>query len=412
MIVGENEIFDLPEIGERLFILRSNDDESTQLFALGVEDEFILDPTGDLDELNSWIEQKRDWIFGYLSYDLKNKIENLQTNHPNNTGVHLAHFVCPKVVFETGISGITIHKEDSRLNRGFIHSWYEKIKSITSTTHHDGVELQPAQNKEEYLYAVGKLKQHIHGGDIYEINYCQEFSCRRKLNAPYATWLKLNKKTQAPFAAYFQLGQLHLMCGSPERFLKRTGTRVISQPIKGTIRRSAEPLMDQKLKDELHDSLKERTENVMIVDLVRNDLSRSAERGSVQVEKMFEPVTFKTVHHLVSTISASVKSEVSFIQLIRDTFPMGSMTGAPKIKAMELSDIYERSSRGIYSGSVGYIKPNGDFDFNVVIRSIVYNSGLSYISSHVGGAITAMCEPEKEYEECLLKIRAVVEALA
>jgi len=398
-------------IDNRVFILRSNDYLSSHLVALGMDDEFVLEESGNLEDLDKWIKQKEDWIFGYLSYDLKNKIEKLETRHPNKTGVNLAHFICPKAVFSVDEAGVHIYKSLPECDESFILSWVKKFLSLKEESTLETIDLIAAQNKEHYLKSVYQLKNHIHSGDIYEINYCQEFYSNQKLKSPFNTWMRLNEKTTAPFAAYFQINDLYLLCGSPERYLKRLGTRVTSQPIKGTIRRSSDATRDQELKDELHESLKERTENVMIVDLVRNDLSRSAERGSVKVDKQFELITFKTVHHLVSTISAQIKSEVSFVDLIKDTFPMGSMTGAPKIKALQLSDQYESSARGIYSGSVGYIEPNGNFDFNVVIRTVVYNSSEQYISSHVGGAITAMCDPEEEYDECLLKIRAVVEAL-
>lgn len=411
MEVDKKILPDVEVVDNRVFILRSNDDLWSHLVALGMDDEFVLEESGNLDDLDKWIAQKSDWVFGYLSYDLKNKIEKLETQHPNSTQVNPAHFICPKAVFSFDASGIRILKSHPLCDDEFIYNWFDQYIQQSPIDLNESIKLISAQSKEEYLNSVNSLKTHIHGGDIYEVNYCNEFFANKKLQSPFNTWLRLNEKTLAPFSAFVQIEKITLMCGSPERYLQRTGTKLISQPIKGTMKRSPDEVIDEQLKKELHESLKERTENVMIVDLVRNDLSRSAERGSVKVEKQFEPVTFKTVHHLVSTISAEINSDVSFVDLIKDTFPMGSMTGAPKIRAMQLSDHYETSARGLYSGSIGYIKPDGDFDFNVVIRSIVYNSSMPYISTHVGGAITALCDPEKEYEECQLKIRAVVEAL-
>jgi para-aminobenzoate synthetase component 1 len=201
------------------------------------------------------------------------------------------------------------------------------------------------------------------------------------------------------------------MCASPERYLKRTGNRVISQPIKGTVRRGLTPEVDARLKTELESSRKEVAENVMIVDLVRNDLSRCAERDTVQVEELCRVHSFKTVHHLVSTIRCDVAPKTTWVDLIRATFPMGSMTGAPKLSAMKLIAEHEQTERGIYSGSIGYIEPNGDFDFNVVIRSVQYDAASQMASCHVGGAITALCEAEDEYNECLTKAEAVLRAL-
>jgi para-aminobenzoate synthetase component 1 len=193
--------------------------------------------------------------------------------------------------------------------------------------------------------------------------------------------------------------------------LKREGNRIISQPIKGTSRRGQSTDEDNRLKKELSNSTKERAENVMIVDLVRNDLSRCAERDSVRVDELFGVHSFKTVHHLVSTISCTVPSSIGWVELIQTTFPMGSMTGAPKLSAMKLISAQEKTERGVYSGSIGYIEPNGDFDFNVVIRSVQYDNLSERVSCHVGGAITALCNATDEYNECLLKAEAVLRAL-
>jgi para-aminobenzoate synthetase component 1 len=273
------------------------------------------------------------------------------------------------------------------------------------------LQLKPRMDREQYLQAIHQLQQHIHEGDIYEVNYCQEFYAAQSLHDPWAVWQRLNTFTEAPFSSYVQLGEHYLLSASPERYLKREGDRIISQPIKGTIKRGKTEQEEEELKQSLLHSEKERSENVMIVDLVRNDLSKSAKRGSVKVDELFGVYTFKTVHHLISTVSGELKEGTTFTQLLRDTFPMGSMTGAPKFKAMQLIDQYEYARRGLYSGSVGYITPNGDFDFNVVIRSIVYNANKPYISCSVGSAITALSDPEKEFEECLLKAEAIMKTL-
>lgn len=395
----------------RIFILASNDDEKNMLVAFGTEDEFILSHQTSPDDLEKWISEKHDWIFGYLSYDLKNRIEKLTTRHDNPAEVYDAHFICPSVVFRMSDVGKIMLKNHSVLSDSEVFRLFEDGFYNRTKVSEDDIKLKALLSRDQYIQAVQRVLEHIHAGDIYEVNYCQEFRARARINSPFGVWKRLNERTRAPFSAFVQTDDIYSMCGSPERYLKREGDKIITQPIKGTIRRSPDPVKDEELKNELASSLKERTENVMIVDLVRNDLSKSARRASVLVEKQFEPVSFKTVHHLVSTVSARVDRSVGFMQLIRDTFPMGSMTGAPKISAMKISDAYEASSRSFYSGSVGYIKPNGDFDFNVVIRSILYNDKKSMVSLHVGGAITAMCNPASEYDECMLKASAVLDAL-
>jgi len=183
------------------------------------------------------------------------------------------------------------------------------------------------------------------------------------------------------------------------------------QGIKGTAKRSQVEKEDQELIQNLRNDQKERSENIMIVDLVRNDLSKTATKGSVEVKELCKVYTFRQVHQMISTVVSKVDSKTSPVDIICSTFPMGSMTGAPKISAMEIIENLEASKRGLYSGAIGYITPKGDFDFNVVIRSILYNEKKQYISYTVGGAITAKSDPDKEYEECLIKAKAMREVL-
>ena len=201
------------------------------------------------------------------------------------------------------------------------------------------------------------------------------------------------------------------MCSSPERYLCKRGSELISQPIKGTAGRNADPNKDRQVIFELQNDLKERSENIMITDLVRNDLSKIASKGSVEVVELCKVYSFKQVHQMISTITAKVSGSTNPVMCIENTFPMGSMTGAPKLSAMQIIESLENTKRGLYSGSIGYFEPKGDFDFNVVIRSILYNSEKPYVSFSVGSAITAQATPEKEYEECLLKAKAMRETL-
>jgi len=346
---------------ERVFILASHNEVGKNLVALGQEEEFVLNESSEnaLRDFQHWLDKRKDWSFGFISYDVKNCIEDLQSRHPNHSGFSLIHFVRPKVVveFDVANSEVSVLKGTNHLN-GY-SSFEDGIRSLFSK--HDSISssqkniLLPRISKRQYIEAVDKLQHHIHQGDIYEVNYCQEFFSEQKLENPFSTWQRLNTRTEAPFSSFIQIGKKYLLSASPERFLKKEGSKIISQPIKGTIKRGKTEQEEIQLKHELLHSEKERSENVMIVDLARNDLSKSAKRGTVKVDELFGVYTFKTVHHLISTISAELKDDTTFTQLLRDTFPMGSMTGAPKIRAMQLIEEYEYSRRGLYSGSERFI---------------------------------------------------------
>lgn len=248
-------------------------------------------------------------------------------------------------------------------------------------------------------------------GDIYEANFCQEFYAENAVINPLERYLKLNAISSPPFAVFLKLTDLYLLSASPERFIRKQDNKIISQPIKGTARRATDKDVDRKLAQALESDPKERSENIMITDLVRNDLSRTATHNSVQVEELCKLHTFKQVHQLITTVTSEVSERTSFVDVLKTTFPMGSMTGAPKESAMNIIEQLEETKRGLYSGTVGYITPNGDADFNVVIRSILYNSSNNYLSFSVGSAITIKSIPEKEFEECLLKAKAMLEVL-
>ena len=210
----------------------------------------------------------------------------------------------------------------------------------------------------------------------------------------------------------YKLDDKFLVCASPERYLKKVGSKIFSQPIKGTSKRNVKDTdEDEKSKKDLIESEKETSENVMVVDLVRNDLSKVCVEGSVKVEELFGVYSFPQVHQMISTVSGTVSAQVKFTDILKATFPMGSMTGVPKKRVMGLIEQYEKTKRGLFSGSLGYINPEGDFDFNVVIRSILYNQSAKYVSIQAGSAITYYSDAEKEYDECLLKIEAMKKVL-
>lgn len=269
----------------------------------------------------------------------------------------------------------------------------------------------PDFSRSSYIQAVQAIKEHLQQGDIYELTFCIQLNGRCRINDPYALFNRLCRQNPGPFASLLHMNGLWVLSASPERFMAKRGQKLISQPIKGTIRRSSDPDADEALKKALAASEKDRSENVMIVDLVRNDLSRIALTDSVRVEELFGIHSFATVHQMISTISCETAPELHPADVMEAAFPPGSMTGAPKISAMNLIRRYEKKQRGIFSGSLGYVSPDGDMDWNVVIRSIIYDAHSGYISIPVGGAITIASDPAAEYEECRLKARASLHAL-
>jgi para-aminobenzoate synthetase component 1 len=360
-------------------------------------------------ELEKWVRRKEDWLFGYLGYDLKNEIENLTSANYDGTGFPVMNFFQPCLVFTMKGKILEIHYLKGQYSADEIDLLFNHIDSINvnSRIRDLSLNISARMSKKEYIEAINIIKSHIYRGDIYEMNYCHEFYCDNQSINPLQVYNSLNRISPAPFSCFYKLNDKYLISASPERFLKKTGNKIISQPMKGTIKRSDLPLADESLKSKLRSDPKEISENVMIVDLVRNDLSRTAAMKSVKLEEICGIYSFRHVHQMVSTISAILRNEDELIDAIRFAFPMGSMTGAPKVKAMELIEKYEKTRRGLFSGSVGYFSPEKDFDFNVVIRSILYNDTRRYLSYMVGSAITEQSVPEREYEECLVKAEAI-----
>lgn len=365
------------------------------------------------DDLKTYQTETKDWIFGYLTYDLKNNVERLKSE--NFDGLHFPelYFFQPKKIIK--IQGNTAHFLYLNMVDDEINTDFDEITNFTlkkeEKPKEKNIHIKMRIFKDDYFNRVGKMLQKIHRGDIYEANFCQEFYAEDTEINPLETYNELNKISKAPFSVFLKLNDKYVASASPERYIKKEGTTVISQPIKGTAKRSLNKLEDEKLRTNLALDEKERAENIMIVDLVRNDLSKSAIKGSVQVTELCKVYTYNQVHQMISTITSTVKSAKNAVDIINETFPMGSMTGAPKVSAMKIIEELEATKRGVYSGTVGYITPEQDFDFNVVIRSILYNATEKYVSFSVGGAITAKASPEKEYEECLLKAKAMRQVL-
>lgn len=343
---------------------------------------------------------------GILSYDLKNRFERLSSRNP-------ALIETPESVFFTPCLKIKIAGKTAEIFHAHPeHIFAEVCKHPFSPTASSMLAIAPLTSREEYLRTAEQVKKRIVEGDIYEINYCMAYSASFGHLDPLSTYVELMKKSPMPFSVFFKAKHQYLVSASPERFLKRSGSRIIAQPIKGTIKRGISDEEDLLLQQQLRASEKERAENLMIVDLMRNDLARIARTGTVQVEELYGIYPFKRVSQMISTVSAMLKPHIPFEEIIEKTFPMGSMTGAPKIKAMELIDHHENFKRGWFSGAVGYIHSNGDFDFNVVIRSIVIDEATNKLFFAVGSAITYDADPLQEYEECLLKAQPIFEVLS
>jgi len=375
--------------------------------------ETIVNKNNGFESLKDLYETCKDWLFGFLTYDLKNEIENLVSENSDNIEMPALHFFRPKYVFIITGNKVTIEFIPEFSDHENTSTLFDEIKNtpVNITDNTINAIIKARFSKNEYLDAVNRVKEHIQRGDIYELNLCQEFYCDNTDLDPYILFNRLKNVSPTPFSCLYRIDDKFLLSASPERFIKKTGAKVISQPIKGTIKRGKTYNEDVCLKEQLISDPKEQSENVMIVDLVRNDLSRTAKRSSVMVEELLGVYGFKQVYQIISTIVSEIDEKYHFTDVIKNAFPMGSMTGAPKIKAMELIEKYEKTRRGLYSGSVGYITPEGDFDFNVVIRSILYNASSKYMSFITGGAITSLSDPEKEYEECLVKAEAMIEAL-
>mgnify|MGYP002283131099 FL=1 len=360
------------------------------------------------EKLKEYQTLTKDYIFGYLTYDVKNDVEQLSSS--NFDGLHFAdlYFFQPKKLIFVKKEAIEFHylkMIDDEIESDFEEIKKAKAPKIEIINSDINIKLRIPQR--EYHSKIDEILAHIQRGDIYEVNFCQEFYAENTTINPVEVYRHLNEISAPPFASFLKLDNKIAMCASPERYIKKEGLKIISQPIKGTAKRVQSKLDDTQLAANLMQNEKERAENVMIVDLVRNDLSKTAKKGSVKVEELCKVYSFKQVHQLISTVVSEVKENTHPVDVIRDTFPMGSMTGAPKVAAMKIIEKFEESKRGLYSGTVGYFTPENDFNFNVIIRSILYNASKKYVSYSVGGAITAKSIPDKEYEECLLKAKAM-----
>lgn len=378
-------------------------EEPRCLAAAGVSQIFMAD--GYPSTLLQEAEKCNDWLFGHFSYHSFHTYHGLHQPILSN-GFAGTLLFCPETVIEIKGNQVTISTRESSAA-----TIWNSICQIDVTPLYQP--LPPVQfnaELEQHMYKkkVEALLDHIHRGDCYEINFCQEFYAMDVTIPALSTYIQLMEVSPNPFSCLYKNNGNYVLCASPERFLQKKGNQIRSQPIKGTIRRdTSNSELDEQLKQTLLNSSKNQSENIMVVDLVRNDLSRICREGTVRVTELLGLHSFPQVHQLISTVEGELLPGTQLLDVLKATFPMGSMTGAPKKKVMELIEEYETEPRGIYSGSIGYITPQKDYDWNVVIRSLVYLPSQEYLSYHVGGGITANSDPQQEWEECQVKARAI-----
>lgn len=381
------------------------------LLALDAFTSIKTDSHNAFEDLKQYQQTTKDWIFGYLSYDLKNDVEPLHSHNFDGLDFPDLFFFQPKKIFL--LKGDQLEIQYLNMCDDEVIDDFDEIIKIQEAKSKNGdtITIRQRISEQSYIEKVSTMLSRIQQGDLYEANFCMEFYAENVKINPLDKFAKLNEISQPPFSVFFKNNNHFLLSASPERYLKKQGDILLSQPIKGTAKRFSDPVEDEKSKNQLGLDPKERAENIMITDLVRNDLSHTAQRGSVQVTELCGIYSFMQVHQMISTVTSKLDPQYAAVDAIKTTFPMGSMTGAPKISAMKIIEELEESKRGLYSGAVGYFTPDGDFDFNVVIRSILYNQEKNYVSFSVGSAITSLSSPEKEYEECLLKAKAMREVL-
>ncbi len=375
------------------------------LLAAGSKKNITIQYGYAFEKLKDFYKENNGWLFGHLGYDLKNETEKLSSANFDGIGFDDMHFFVPEVVIKLSEKEVHIFCEVSA--KEIFDAIQSESLNIPVNKQSD-LDIKNRISKSAYIDTIQKLQEHILRGDCYEINFCQEFFAEDAVIDPLYVYHKLIQLSPNPFAALYKLNDKFCICASPERYLKKEGNKIFSQPIKGTSKRDlVNKENDLQNKNYLSANEKEKSENVMVVDLVRNDLSKVCKEGTVKVDELFGVYSFPQVHQMISTISGEIKNDIDWIDIVKATFPMGSMTGAPKKRVMELIEQYEQTKRGLFSGAIGYINPDGDFDFNVVIRSIFYNAPNRYLSFQAGGGITFYSDAEKEYEECLLKAEAM-----
>ncbi|MBL7951959.1 MAG: anthranilate synthase component I family protein [Flavobacteriales bacterium] len=384
---------------EEHFLFRRIADHDRSVLAIGMKEELVA-PGFDAQGCAT------DWVFGALRYEWKDELFHASPTDPAN-----ARWWIPRLVVEWRGKNVSLHVHQDEVERSL--KWckdaFQDRRSGTYAT--PSIHWRSHTTKAEYIRRTQQLLAHIQRGDIYEVNYCTTRSASVPEFDPFLSFETLLSRSQAPFAAFHRRNEAFALCASPERYLAFDHRRVVGEPMKGTRPRHADPEQDRRAAEELATDAKERSENIMALDVMRNDLSRIAATRSVRVEELCAVRSYQRVHQMVSTVSAEMRNDLTPMDVLRASFPMASMTGAPKRRAMELIQDVEEGPRGPFSGSLGFFDPYGTGDFNVVIRTVLFNAANGSLSLTTGSAITAQCDPESEYEECQVKARSVIEAL-
>ena len=375
------------------------------MLAVGCSSSYSFTGKSDAENLQSFYNKNPTWLFGNFGY---NAFSTAYTKQTEVDAFGQGFFFEPEIIIK--VSGDKVEVIKTNIDENLLIATIEKFQCKKNNTVQK-INAQPLFTKEKYIAKIKKVQEHIARGDCYEINFCQKFEAINATISPIDTYQKLAALSPAPFGALYKVNNDYCICSSPERFLEKQGTTLTSQPIKGTSRRVADKVVDAANKLHLTQSEKEKSENVMIVDLVRNDLSMVCKKGSVHVKELFGVYSFPQVHQMISTIQGEVDKDAAALHLIEACYPMGSMTGAPKQKVMQLIENYEEVDRGLFSGSIGYFTPDNNFDFNVVIRSIFYNDATNALYFFAGSGITFYSNAEKEYDECLAKVEALLQVL-
>lgn len=351
---------------------------------------------------------KDDWLFGHIAYDFGQILyPYFPWKEKGKQAIPAFTFFQPDIVCRIPYGSNQLHISCIKSDPNKVLEQILKTESDFTTAFTPPTEWTLDFTKEEYLKVIDAIRSDIREGDFYELNFCVRATTKHQIQDPFSLFYKLNKSNPSPFAAFYRLEDDYLLCASPERFLQKQGHKLTAQPIKGTIRNSPDKKEDEQLQQALKNDLKEQAENLMITDLMRNDLAKICMPGSIRVPDLLGIYHFPTLHHLISTIEGRQNNQINFKDILEATFPMGSMTGAPKKIVMERIDGYERQQRGLYSGSVGYLSPEGDFDLNVVIRSLIYQEKQQELSYATGGAITYDSVGEQEWREINLKAAAI-----
>ena len=376
------------------------------MLAVGCERSITLKSKNAFETLKQFSLDNPGWLFGHFNYPSKNRDESQN----DLIGFEDGFFFIPQMVLQLSHNNISI--ESAGISANEIFSGIDDEPAFIKNGGQTKVDIKCRYTREAYIEIIRELKKHILRGDCYEINFCQDFYSVNAEADPLFLYHELISVSPNTFAAFYKLNDKYCLCASPERFLKKKGNKLISQPIKGTSKRNlTEPVIDEQNKNYLINSPKEKSENVMVVDLVRNDMSRVCKAGSVFVSELFGIYSFPQVHQMISTVEGEVQTNTHWTDIIKACFPMGSMTGAPKIKVMELIDEFETVPRGLFSGTIGYVTPEEDFDFNVVIRSLFYNEARKTLSFKAGSGITFNSDPSDEFDECMMKAAALVKIL-